>query len=67
MNETVNEPIATAYPLQKQPLSAVVEKAGIVPGDGVGAVENEAEGKVLGTGYPARYSATHRKRIDKPF
>ena len=53
MHQAVNEPIAAPHPLQQETIGAVVEKAGIVPGNGVGAVKYEAEGNVLGTGVAA--------------
>jgi hypothetical protein len=50
LHQLVNKPIAPTHPLQQQALGTVVEKAGIVPGDTAGAVEDNAEGEVLDAG-----------------
>ena len=48
LHQAVNEAIAHPYPLQQQAIGAGVEKVGIVPGNGVGAVEHQAQGEVSG-------------------
>ena len=51
----VNEPIAPPHPLEQEPLGAVVEKAGIVPGHQTTEKEHGTQGKVLDASQPPAF------------